>query len=175
MAIAIICFILAGITLAHTPKHTPKKQTAQTIIIPQQKQPTPASATEQTQTVMIKQPIATPTFVIPTNTSMPQPTNTPAPISTVTIQITEPDGIFNFSVAITGNTNPCSILNSAKDEGKIHSVTIQHYDAPLNSDYVKELNGYSNNWTFKLNGDQKPTGCSNYNLNKGDTVTWQYN
>ena len=73
------------------------------------------------------------------------------------------------------DTNPCSILNDAKNDGKIKSVTITHYDAPLNSDYVKEINGFSDNWKFSIDGDGKPAGCSNYKLNKNSTVTWKYN
>lgn len=102
------------------------------------------------------------------------PTPTAVSISQVRIQINEPDGNSVFSLALHSGGNPCSILTDAKNADKIRSVTLVEYGAPLNSAYVKELNGYSENWTFTLNGVSEPKGCSNYQLGNGDTVVWTY-
>lgn len=110
-------------------------------------------------------PQTTPTFIPPTG--VPQPT-------TITLTVTEPDGTSSNAVTFSVGENPCSILYDAKNQGKIRSVTIKTYGPPLNSDYVQELNGYQNNWTFTLNGVSEPTGCSNYSVKKGDSITWKF-
>ncbi len=115
--------------------------------------------------------------IIPT--SIPGTTNTPIPPTsapaqqTINLTISEPDGTTANIITLNGDQTPCSILNEAKSEGKIKSLTIQNYPS-LHSDYIQEINGYQNNWNFTLNGVNEPTGCSNYHLHANDTVTWKF-
>jgi hypothetical protein len=130
----------------------------------------------------------------PTATTEPTPTNIPTSIikgsdnptptdiissppqqDIINLEINGSEGKNKFTLNYKDGTNPCSILNDAKNDGKIRSLTILHYGAPLNSDYVKEINGFSDNWNFSIDGSGKPSGCSNYILNKNSTVTWKYN
>ncbi len=116
-----------------------------------------------------------PTPTISTNsTNLTNPTSTPQQ-DVINLEINGPDGNNKFLLTYKEDLNPCSILNDAKNDGKIKSVTILHYGAPLNSDYVKEINGFSDNWNFAVDGSGKPSGCSNYTLEKNSTVTWKYN
>ncbi|MGH7246108.1 MAG: DUF4430 domain-containing protein [Candidatus Levyibacteriota bacterium] len=133
-----------------------------------------SSPIENKQVVIKTEPSAT---IIPSSTPTTIPTEqqqstTPA---TVTLVIHEPNGTITDALVFHDGLNPCSLVSSAKDQGKIASVTIKTYGPPLNSDYVQEINGYQNNWTFSLNGNTEPKGCSNYTLSNKDTVTWQYN
>lgn len=95
-------------------------------------------------------------------------------LRTIEVIIKDPDGNISFSLNINSNSNPCSILTDAKNQGKIKSIVIIHYGAPINSDYVKEINNYSDGWTFLLNGVSEPKGCSNYALKDKDRVDWEY-
>jgi len=186
--LAIVFFLLAGTTFYNSNKTTLKKvsenkQVVKKIISPTS--PAVASAKEGAPTISsLSTPTTAPTQIDiqPTNIPVSQssgvaqdkPTNPPQQ-DLITLEINSPDGSSKFSLIYKDNINPCSILNDAKNDGKIKSVTIIHYDAPLNSDYVKEINGFSDNWKFSIDGDGKPAGCSNYKLNKNSTVTWKYN
>ncbi|MFA6081035.1 MAG: hypothetical protein WC741_01355 [Patescibacteria group bacterium] len=175
--LAVAFFLLSAATLYNSNKLTSKKivnnkQVVKKIISP-------------TEIPLI---ILSPTEILPTQTIIPtliiKGSDNPAPsyvISTppqqdiINLEINGPDGNNKFSLTYKDGANPCSILNDAKNDGKIRSVTILHYGAPLNSDYVKEINGFSDNWNFSIDGSGKPSGCSNYILNKNSTVTWKYN
>ena len=74
---------------------------------------------------------------------------------------------------VAGHADACTILGEAKDEGKITSYTLTYYPS-YQSNYVSEINGLKDNWTFKLNGSLSPVGCSKVPLKVGDTVTWQF-
>ncbi len=117
-------------------------------------------------------PTAAPTSQSQTTTTSVLPTSAPQQ-STINLTITEPDGTTSNSINLSGDQTPCSILNEAKNEGKIKSLTIQNYPS-MHSDYVQEINGYQNNWNFTLNGTKEPTGCSNYQLKQNDNVTWKF-
>ncbi|MBI2033216.1 MAG: hypothetical protein HYT10_02005 [Candidatus Levybacteria bacterium] len=187
LLISLLCFVLAGASfllskpsVKSRPQKTESVQGALTKKVP----PTPTAAFEK---VVYKQndPL-TPTppnnnspILLPTSTPVPQSAEPTQPIPTTsdefTVELFTPDGNGSFTVKFRENSTPCSILTDAKNEGKIRSVTITHYDAPLNSDYVKEINGFSDNWTFSINSETKPMGCSQYILGKGNTVIWKYN
>jgi hypothetical protein len=96
------------------------------------------------------------------------------PVPTVNIQIIEPDGNFSFTVTLHDGNTICDSLTDAKLEGKIKSVTIDDsYMSSLHSAYVKEINGFTNNWTFTVNG-QSPRGCSLYTPKSGDMIVWKF-
>jgi len=130
------------------------------------------------------------TRILTSNVSATAPTSTPPakpvasttpipqtqlPQQTINLTISEPDGAFSSTIVLSGTQTPCSILTEAKNEGKIKALTIKTYGAPLNSDYVQNINGYQNNWTFSLNGITEPTGCSNYHLQNGNSIVWKFN
>ncbi len=130
---------------------------------------------------------------IPTNTPIPvqnnQTNNNPTPThstgsgsstsappqqtqQTVNLQISEPDGTFNFTLPVGGNA--CDELTEAKNEGKIKSVSFSNqYMSSMHSLYVTEINSYQNNWTFTVNG-QGPAGCSLASPKAGDNVVWRF-
>lgn len=171
-----IFFIIAASVFAFTKTPRIKKITSETVVT--HVVVTPTVSPTVAYTAQAQQSISTPA-VTSIQAVNPTPTPTPAPqqqssTNKATLQISEPDGTFSYSVDFSGSSNPCSLLNNAKGAGDIRSVTISHYDAPLNSDYVKEINGYVNGWNFSLNGTQEPTGCSNYNVTNGDTVSWKF-
>lgn len=113
-----------------------------------------------------------PTVQQATNNSNPQPTS--APSQAVNMQVTEPDGTFNFTVNLNSGNTACDLLNEAKQEGKIKSVTMDDsYMSTLHSPYIKEINGYQNNWTFTVNGSS-PQGCALYSPKAGDSIVWKF-
>ncbi|HLC88132.1 MAG TPA: DUF4430 domain-containing protein [Patescibacteria group bacterium] len=79
-----------------------------------------------------------------------------------------------FTIEISGNLNVCQVLEKAKDQGKISSLTLDDsYMSSMNSQYVREINGMSNNWTFKVNGNS-PLGCSLYTVKPGDQIVFKF-
>ena len=70
--------------------------------------------------------------------------------------------------------NVCDVLKKAKDLGKISSLALDDsYMSNMNSLYVREMNGLSNNWTFKVNGNS-PLGCSLYQVKPNDQIVWKF-
>jgi hypothetical protein len=181
LLLAIICFVIAGVSFWITQVKTTQNAGKPNIII--QEAAVSSYPTKIIAEVTLKIIHPVPTLIVSTNTPVPfitntptsKPTNTPVPSPKINLTVNEPDGSSNYPADYKSGVNPCSFLNDAKAAGKIKSVTIMHYDAPLNSDYVKEINGYSDNWTFSINGTKEPKGCSYYSLNSGDSVTWKYN
>lgn len=186
LIIATACFLLSGVSFVNYQRQIKPVKVATTSkpkkVLAISQNPSPTQITKQENKIVITDtPIptsmsnmansnaanATPTSTV---TNTPPPTKSPY----LTLNINEPDGSFSYSLNLQTGSNPCSILNDAKNAGDIKSLTIVHYSS-LNSDYVKEINGYSNNWNFSLNGNVEPTGCSNYTLSNGDSVTWKYN
>lgn len=182
VTIAVICFILSGIFFFFPQNKNPQKNLVNNqkiSIVPSltQVQISPTSSKtvmEKGKPLVIDSPTPTPTAIIQQETAI-KPTSPQAPDNSFKINVDEPDGNLSFSIPFHDGTNPCSVLTDAKNSGNIKSVTVNHYGAPLNSDYVKEINGFSDNWNFSINGNSMPKGCSNYNLNSGDTVLWKYN
>lgn len=142
--------------------------------------PTVIYQTPTTQTVAASPTISHPTTnqtatVIPTTT---QPTQSPTQASSQTVSMhiidpIDPDGTNNFMVNLHSGNTICDSLQEAKSEGKIQSVSMTWYQS-FNSYYVTEINGFSNNWTFTVDG-QSPQGCSLYTPKAGDTIVWKYN
>lgn len=109
----------------------------------------------------------------PANTQRPLPQATPDMRPHVTLQLAINNSTTSASIVLTSHSDACTILEEARDEGKIKSVTLTYY-ASYQSDYVSEINGLKDNWTFKYNGLLPPVGCSKVPLKVGDTVTWQF-
>ena len=113
----------------------------------------------------------------PSTSPVPSPSPNPNPsplasISTQTVNL-EIQGS-SFTVEISGDLNVCQVLEKAKDQGKISSLTLDDsYMSSMNSQYVREINGMSNNWTFKVNGNS-PLGCSLYQVKPGDQIVFKF-
>ena len=150
-------------------------------------QNTSTSNNQTTTTTSSSQPASTTTSssnstqqTIPqTNTSAPTSTPTPVPTaqpisSTVSMQVQDPGGNSSFTVTLNNGANACDVLQEAKNEGKINSVTFNDdYMSTMHSRYITEINGYSNNWTFTVNGSS-PQGCSLINPKPNDTIVWKF-
>ncbi|HEY4526271.1 MAG TPA: DUF4430 domain-containing protein [Candidatus Paceibacterota bacterium] len=114
-----------------------------------------------------------------TETNVPSPrtqstATSTAPYSTVFLQIIDPDGTSNFEVNLNPGDDLCANLVEAKAEGKIKALLIDDsYLATFGSRYVREINGYSNNWTVEVNG-VVPKGCSLYKPKAGDQIIWRF-
>ena len=117
-------------------------------------------------------PTAIPTITLsPTITLITTPTQT---IQNINMQLITPDGTSNFSVVLKSGANACDVLQEAKDEGKINSVTFDDsYVSSLHSRYVTEINSYKDNWTFTVNGNS-PLGCSLSNPKPNDVIVWKF-
>jgi hypothetical protein len=80
----------------------------------------------------------------------------------------------SFTVEVSGDLNVCQVMQRARDQGKISSLTLDDsYMSSMNSQYVREMNGMSNNWTFKVNGNS-PLGCSLYQVKPDDQIVWKF-
>ncbi|HEY4516443.1 hypothetical protein A3C18_03765 [Candidatus Kaiserbacteria bacterium RIFCSPHIGHO2_02_FULL_54_11b] len=113
-----------------------------------------------------------------TTKSINHPSNSPStstvPYSIVYVQLSDPDGVSNFEVNLNPGDDLCANLVEAKAEGKIRSLLIDDsYLATFGSRYVREINGYSNNWTVKVN-ETRPEGCSLYKPKAGDYIEWKF-
>lgn len=181
----IVCFLLA-VGIYTTPQHfLGIKQTISIAVLTKELTPTTVSTPteiikKRQNTAVTESPMVTVTPTsIPTASSFHPtalPTSQPSQASkpTVTMQIIEPDGNNNFTVILTSGNNLCDSLTEAKNEGKIRSLTLDYsYMSSLHSAYVRELNGYQNNWTVTVNG-KSPQGCSLYTPNPGDIIVWKF-
>ncbi len=177
--LAFVSFLLAGSSFYILSAHPKVLEATIEKTITVTTTPVPTQAT-QTITAIASAPtsLPQPTTTQSTTTIVTQHTTTSTTVSQsgpyVALSLHVGSNLTTWAVSLSGTQTPCSILQAAKDQGKLSSLTIQHYGAPLNSDYVKEINGNSDNWTFTLNGDSKNMGCSYYSLNSGDTVVWSY-
>ena len=169
--------VLQAIQIAHIPTTNPTRiPPIPTIQTSSQNTSAahPTASTTNTQssyTAPTAQPSPTPTVMQISSTSTPTPI-----ISSqdVTIQITEPDGTFTFQVDLHNGNTVCDILQTAKSEGKIKSLTFDSsYMSSLHSLYIKEMNGFSDNWTFTVNGSS-PLGCSLINPKPNDSIEWKF-
>lgn len=131
----------------------------------------PAATTQPTVAGAATRP-TTPAPKAPTLSSAPAPT--PAPQTLITLALSIQGRESSFQLALTSGMDACTVLEKAEAEGKIASVTLDYsYMPTLRSAYVREINGYENNWTVKVNG-VSPRGCSLVNLKSGDNVTWRF-
>src|SRR3989344_8477956 len=95
-------------------------------------------------------------------------------LAVVHIKVIAPDSTSAFDIDLHEGDDLCENLVQAKKEGDISSLQIDDtYLATFGSFYVREINGYSNNWTVEVNG-VKPTGCSLYRPKSGDNIVWRF-
>ncbi len=177
--IAVLCFILAGIfSLFPTQKMYSLHKAPIQIITPKPTEVLGQETTQNPTPVMLQKTAYPPTTAYPAQTTTTSTTTTTTSTEStspqVSMTVSEPDGTNTFTINYHDGMNACDSLTEAKTEGKIRSVTIDNsYQSTLHSSYVKEINGYSNNWTFTVNG-QAPNGCSLYVMHQGDNIVWKY-
>ncbi len=67
------------------------------------------------------------------------------------------------------------LMTQLQDEGKI-TFTEKNYAGM--GKFIEEINGIKNNgdknWIYYVNGKKAQIGISNYKLNPGDIVSWEY-
>ena len=92
----------------------------------------------------------------------------------VHMKIIAPDSTSEFDVDLREGEDLCENIEEAKSEGHIRSLTVDDsYLATFGSRYVREINGYSNNWTVEVNG-VGPKGCSFKEPKAGDIIVWEF-
>jgi hypothetical protein len=90
------------------------------------------------------------------------------------LQIISSNTNVTFSLELNAGETVCDVLQKAKDEGKIQSLTFNDsYLSAYHSRYVTEINGLANNWTFTVNGTS-PLGCSLSTPRNHDVIVWKY-
>ena len=97
------------------------------------------------------------------------------PASSVSVTIIDPAGPATFAVQLTPSADACAVLEEAKTEGKIASLYIDYktVNTSLRSAYVRQINSFTDGWTFKVNG-VSPLGCSLSHPSSNDQITWRY-
>lgn len=98
----------------------------------------------------------------------------PLPTENIPLRIVEPDGARSFDVALKEGDDLCANLEEARAEGRLRSLTIDDtWLSTYHSRYVREINGFYDNWTVSVNGTY-PGGCSLYRPHAGDAIVWQF-
>ena len=73
--------------------------------------------------------------------------------------------------------NHCQVLEAALAQGKLSSLNLKFFPS-LSSYAVYQINGLGDTnqvwWTYSVNGQQPPYGCSQVMVNQGDVIHWTY-
>ena len=159
-----------------TPAPQDSKLDSASITITPTPTPTTLSANDTNITPQIT-PSSTP---IPTNPPTPTPTTppttTPAPTTRLklTLQI---DNDPPFDLEVDSPKNHCQVLEAALAQGKLSSLNLKFFPS-LSSYAVYQINGLGDTnqvwWTYSVNGQQPPYGCSQVMANQGDVIHWTY-
>lgn len=169
-------FFATSTAVNQTPTPVIQLIATPTSTVPQPTQHSVQSATAQQQSQPNNNPQTQPSpMQTESPTSVPAtPLPTAAMQQTVSLHITDPDGTSSFPVTLHSNDNLCDNLTEAKNEGKIKSLTLDaSYLSVYHSLYVREINGFNNNWTVSVNGTA-PEGCSLYNPKPNDSIVWKF-
>lgn len=157
--------IAPAISLTITP--APTVQVAVITVSPA----TPVTIAKQSITLTPTIPIITNT---PTPTHFPPTVSSTLAIETVAVTLVQPNGTQNLIVTWRKDMNACDVLEQAKEEGAIASLTLdESYVSTFKSPYVYEINGYKNNWVFEING-KTALGCALVTIEKDDVIEWTY-
>ncbi len=114
-----------------------------------------------------------------TQPSVAHPTSTPT--TTPQIQklaiLVSIDGGSEFPLSIEEGKNQCDVLSQALSKGKISSLNMQ-YNSAFGSNAVYQINGLGQEgqvwWTYSVNGQNPPLGCSHITVHNNDNVRWTY-
>ncbi|HSW96858.1 MAG TPA: hypothetical protein VLF89_03455 [Candidatus Saccharimonadales bacterium] len=155
----------------NTEAMTPPKETTSPTISPSSTPVVNQPSITLPQPTITVTPSVTISPTIASREISPTPTQT---INTVSLQIETPEGSSRSAITLKDGVNVCDVLDEAKNEGKISSVTFDDtYMSSLHSKYVYEINGYKNNWTFTVN-NTSPLGCSLFNPKPNDSIVWKF-
>lgn len=136
----------------------------------------PSTSSQNSQSTPTPTPTVSPSpDVVPSPSASSTPSPSPSPAAQmISMEIKQPDATFNFNVEISEGMNVCQVMQKAKDEGKINSLTINDkYLATFNTLLIEEINGYKNSWVFTVNGES-PMGCSLTSLKNEDKIAWEF-
>lgn len=180
-----------GIVLALDTPETPGAPTAE-LPTTQSTAPSAPASEQSVSTPAEEMPQATvdterpaPNSPAPSSATTPptQPTPTtasPAPVAqaptyrTANLSI---NGQQKGSVTVETGANHCDVLNKALQTGLIGSLDMRYY-AQFQSYGVYVIDGIGNSdtiwWTYKVNGQSLPYGCSRATVADGDNVDWKY-
>jgi len=170
-----------SISLSETdPTPTPAPQDSKldsvSITITPTPTPTTLSANDTKPTSQIT-PSSTP---ISTNLPSPTPTTpsttTPAPTTRLKLTL-QTDNDPPFDLEVDSPKNHCQVLEAALAQGKLSSLNLKFFPS-LSSYAVYQINGLGDTnqvwWTYSVNGQQPPYGCSQVMVNQGDFIHWTY-
>lgn len=153
-------------TTSSNPSSTPVSNTSSTS---SNNQSTPVSTN-----IPSSSPLPSPTpFLSASASATLEPSSSPM-IDNVSVEVKQPDTDLQFTIEITDGMNVCQVMQKAKDEGKIASLTLNDkYLSSFNTLLVSEINGYQNNWIFTINGES-PNGCSLVIVKNNDNIVWEF-
>lgn len=159
-----------------TPAPQDSKLDPDSITITPTPTPTTLSANDTKPTSQIT-PSSTP---IPTNLPSPTSTTPPAttPAPTTHLQLTlQIDNDPPFNLELDSPKNHCQVLEAALAQGRLSSLNLKFFPS-LSSYAVYQINGLGDTnqvwWTYSVNGQQPPYGCSQVMVNQGDVIHWTY-
>lgn len=152
----------AQITATPTPQPTTVVPTKTRFVVPSATAiPTSAPLPKSDQSV------ATPTTIPPTAV----PT-----VETMQVRVSI-NAASEFSLSIEKGKNQCDVLVKALQEGKISQLLMRYNDS-LQSYGVYQINGIGKEnqvwWTYKVNDQSPPVGCSHVEAKNNDAVSWTY-
>ena len=169
---------------ANTPASIPPTTQSVTLSAPTSEQSAP-SPTQEAPQIQGSSEQAVPYVPTPSPAATPQaqPTQTaatPTPAAqtptyrTANLSI---NGQNKGSVAVEVGSNHCDVLTRALQAGLIGSLDMRYY-AQFQSYGVYVIDGIGNSdtiwWTYKVNGQSLPYGCSRATVADGDNVDWKY-
>jgi len=83
----------------------------------------------------------------------------------------------SFVLTLDPGQNQCDVLKKAESEDKITSLKME-YNSALKSYAVYQINGVGEDtkvwWTYTVNGQKPPLGCSHIEVYANDQIHWQY-
>ena len=126
-------------------------------------------------------PLSSPSPVNNPDSTIPSPS--PSPILTpslnpevnqITVSINNSP---SFEVQVSPEADHCQVLTQALETGKITSLTME-YNETYKSYAVYQINdiGHPNQvfWTYQVNNNNPPLGCSHIKTENNDVVVWTY-
>lgn len=79
-----------------------------------------------------------------------------------------------FKYDKTENISVYDFMNKLKDEGQLN---FQEKNYVAMGKFIEEINGIKNgekNWIYYVNEIKADSGVSNYQIKKGDILSWKY-
>ncbi len=139
--------------------------------------PTPIPTTllqKMSPTAVAEEPTPTPASIIIEITTSQQQSSTQVAQPVVHVSVS---GGNSFDLQIASDANQCDVLTKAQADGKISDLSMK-FDSSLGSYGVYKINGLGKDnavwWTYSVNGQDPPKGCSFIKANNDDHIVWKY-